>query len=306
MKNRLPLSLVKWLLKLFVLILCFASTPSYAIETITYYHTDSLGSPVAGTDTSGVLLWKEDYKPYGERIRRQVESDKNTRWYTGHPEDKETGLTYAGARFYDSVIGRFLAVDPVGFKENNLQMFNRYTYGNNNPYKYVDPDGEEALVGHHPAFSNNDNNPFYHTAIVLRPDNPSDFTNHRLFKATNGKEATLGGQLAFLPFPTLVGKPNYAGDKPNLLSNLTTIKRPGGMTDTDFINSLISASERYNNDLLYAPFPELTLGKFYNSGGYVSGVIKAAGGTPPKLPKINPGYRKPIPINGSFPSIQTN
>jgi len=144
MKNKLPLSLVKWLLQLFVLILCFASTPSYAIETITYYHTDGLGSPVAGTDTSGALLWKEDYKPYGERIRKQVESDKNTRWYTGHPEDKETGLTYAGARFYDSVTGRFLAIDPVGFTESNPQMFNRYAYANNNPYKYVDPDGESA------------------------------------------------------------------------------------------------------------------------------------------------------------------
>jgi len=137
---------IKRLTRLFVLLLSLIAIPSHAIETITYYHTDSLGSPVAGTDTSGALLWKEDYKPYGERIRKQVESDKNTRWFTGHPEDKETGLTYAGARFYDSVTGRFLAVDPVGFKENNLQMFNRYAYGNNNPYKYVDPDGEAGTL----------------------------------------------------------------------------------------------------------------------------------------------------------------
>ena len=137
---------MKWLTQLVFLLLCFVAIPSYAIETITYYHTDSLGSPVAGTDTSGALLWKEDYKPYGERIRKQVESDKNTRWYTGHPEDKETGLTYAGARFYDSVTGRFLVIDPVGFKENNLQMFNRYAYANNNPYKYVDPDGSTAVL----------------------------------------------------------------------------------------------------------------------------------------------------------------
>jgi len=146
MNNKITLSAIKWLRRLFVLLLCFAATPSYAIETITYYHTDGLGSPVAGTDTSGALIWKEDYKPYGERIRKQIESDKNTRWFTGHPEDKETGLTYAGARFYDSVTGRFLAVDPVGFKEDNLQMFNRYAYANNNPYKYVDPDGQESFL----------------------------------------------------------------------------------------------------------------------------------------------------------------
>ncbi len=141
MQNRLLKYGFKLLTKLLVTLLCFTTVPSSAIETITYYHTDGLGSPVAGTDSSGALLWKEDYKPYGERIRKQVESDKNTRWYTGHPEDKETGLTYAGARFYDSITGRFLAVDPVGFSEDNLQIFNRYAYGNNNPYKYIDPDG---------------------------------------------------------------------------------------------------------------------------------------------------------------------
>ena len=32
-------------------------------------------------------------------------------------------------------------MDPVGFTESNLQSFNRYAYANNNPYRYVDPDG---------------------------------------------------------------------------------------------------------------------------------------------------------------------
>lgn len=44
---------------------------------------------------------------------------------------------------------RFYANDPVGtqehLKENNPQGFNRYVYVNNNPYKYVDPDGRLLL-----------------------------------------------------------------------------------------------------------------------------------------------------------------
>ena len=44
-------------------------------------------------------------------------------------------------RYYDPVIGRFYSNDPVGFTASNPMMFNRYAYGNNNPYKYVDPDG---------------------------------------------------------------------------------------------------------------------------------------------------------------------
>jgi uncharacterized protein RhaS with RHS repeats len=56
------------------------------------------------------------------------------------------------ARYYDPVIGRFYSNDPVDFlghldRGNATHGFNRYTYANNNPYKYVDPDGEFGLIG---------------------------------------------------------------------------------------------------------------------------------------------------------------
>jgi RHS repeat-associated protein len=113
----------------------------HAAEVITYYHLDALGSPVAATDEAGNLKWREDYKPYGEKIRNEPAASSNSRAYTGHPHDNDTGLTYAGARYYDPIIGRFMAIDPKGFGEGNLQSFNRYGYANNNPYKYIDPDG---------------------------------------------------------------------------------------------------------------------------------------------------------------------
>lgn len=46
------------------------------------------------------------------------------------------------ARYYDPVIGRFYSNDPIGFRD--VHSFNRYAYANNNPYKYVDPDGREV------------------------------------------------------------------------------------------------------------------------------------------------------------------
>ena len=64
--------------------------------------------------------------------------------HTGGLNDSTLGLTYMQARYYDPVIGRFYSNDPVGFKSSNIHSFGRYTYGNNNPYKYVDPDGNEA------------------------------------------------------------------------------------------------------------------------------------------------------------------
>ena len=60
--------------------------------------------------------------------------------YTGHAYDPESGLTYAGARFYDSAVGRFLSIDPVGFTGTAFS-FNHYAYANNNPYAYTDPTG---------------------------------------------------------------------------------------------------------------------------------------------------------------------
>jgi hypothetical protein len=43
---------------------------------------------------------------------------------------------------------RFLSVDPVTAQQHiqkgNMQGFNRYAYGNNNPYKFTDPDGREV------------------------------------------------------------------------------------------------------------------------------------------------------------------
>ena len=39
-----------------------------------------------------------------------------------------------------------MSIDPVKFKARSPVSFNRYAYANNNPYKYVDPDGEFAQL----------------------------------------------------------------------------------------------------------------------------------------------------------------
>lgn len=38
------------------------------------------------------------------------------------------------------------STDPVQASANNGQAFNRYNYGNNNPYKFTDPDGRRSVV----------------------------------------------------------------------------------------------------------------------------------------------------------------
>ncbi|WP_308365247.1 MULTISPECIES: RHS repeat-associated core domain-containing protein [unclassified Microbulbifer] len=81
---------------------------------------------------------RQHYKPFGETI----EAPKDEVGYTGHKYDKDLGLNYMQARYYDPAIGRFYSNDPVGYTLSNPVMsFNRYLYVNNNPYKYTDPTG---------------------------------------------------------------------------------------------------------------------------------------------------------------------
>lgn len=116
-----------------------------ASENLTFYHTDAIGSPIAASShPEGTMIWQEHYKPYGERQTRSVFANASTNWFAGKPEDTESGLSYFGARYYDPVIGRFMSVDPVEPNPNNLHSLNRYAYANNNPYKYIDPDGRYA------------------------------------------------------------------------------------------------------------------------------------------------------------------
>jgi len=136
----------KHLKPLLLFMLLFCSSAVFAYEQVTYYHNDALGSPIVASDSEGKILWRESYQPYGERQQREPRANANRRWFTSHVEDADTGLLYMQARYYDPKIGRFMSMDPVGFVATNPMSFNRYLYVNNNPYKYVDPDGRSPDI----------------------------------------------------------------------------------------------------------------------------------------------------------------
>lgn len=127
-----------------ILALCVTSHVS-AGETITFYHNDVAGSPMLATDVNGLQVWKETYRPYGDQLIDSAASQNNDVWFAGKPYDESTGLSYMGARYYDPTLGRFMGVDPIGVDLGNLHSFNRYAYANNNPYRFLDPNGEAAI-----------------------------------------------------------------------------------------------------------------------------------------------------------------
>jgi RHS repeat-associated protein len=115
-------------------------------ETVTYLHTDLLGSVVLETDQNRNVVQRYEYEPYG--LPRQAIADAPG--YTGHVHDAGSGLVYMQQRYYDPEVGRFLSVDPVGVDTGTGTNFNRYWYANNNPYRFTDPDGrwaEDLFIG---------------------------------------------------------------------------------------------------------------------------------------------------------------
>jgi RHS repeat-associated protein len=130
---------MQYVLKSIVLVLCIVFTHVVAAsQTVRYQHTDMLGSVISESDSTGNIISRSHYEPFGKRIG----GDKEGIGYTGHLQDKDLGLTYMQARYYDPLIGRFYSNDPLPFRD--VHSFNRYAYANNNPYKYTDPTGEAA------------------------------------------------------------------------------------------------------------------------------------------------------------------
>ena len=144
----------------------YAGTPSWASSTspsmtlkvtgsstptVTYFHNDIAGTPLMATDATGRPLWKESYRPFGERTVNTgsggaVASANNSLWFTGKSYEPSTGLSYMGARYYAPALGRFIGIDPKEVDPEDVHSFNRYAYANNNPFKYVDPDGRSPVL----------------------------------------------------------------------------------------------------------------------------------------------------------------
>ena len=107
-----------------------------------YQHTDALGSLVAATNASGAVQRRERMTAYGEPVDGAWD---NGHGFTGHQNDAATKLVYMQQRYYDPILGIFLTPDPVAaMLETGLNQ-NRYTYANNNPHGFVDPDGRMGV-----------------------------------------------------------------------------------------------------------------------------------------------------------------
>jgi RHS repeat-associated protein len=107
------------------------------------YHTDALGSIAEVSDGSGSHAESYRYAPYGSAFGpgtssksdqpSQGASQLNPIRFTGEYLDSRADLYQLRARQYDSELGRFLEVDPLG---------DDYLYAADRPSALTDPSGE--------------------------------------------------------------------------------------------------------------------------------------------------------------------
>ena len=116
---------------------------------VRFLHQDHLGGTVAITDESGQVIERHEYYPYGSE--RYASESHNNYGFSGKERDALSGLHYFGGRYYDSVVGRWISVDPhfatLGGDDldGSREASCGYAYVLNNPVGNVDPSGEWVM-----------------------------------------------------------------------------------------------------------------------------------------------------------------
>ncbi|WAC10368.1 DUF6443 domain-containing protein [Dyadobacter pollutisoli] len=110
-----------------------------------YFLKDHLGNVRVVFDERGRILQRTDYYPFGLEIDRDAplqmpsaRNNVNRFLYNGKELQVGTGLVDYGARMYMPEVGRWGVVDPMS---ENGRRWSPYTYGFDNPMRFIDPDG---------------------------------------------------------------------------------------------------------------------------------------------------------------------
>jgi RHS repeat-associated protein len=131
-----------------------------ASDEVRYVMSDHQGSMRVAMDSSGGILARHDYLPYGEELQAGTGlrtsaqgyggADQTRQRYAGMEQDN-AGLNHTWYRKYESESGRWTTADPYtgSMSVSDPQSLNRYSYVENDPVNRIDPSGlfETAVCG---------------------------------------------------------------------------------------------------------------------------------------------------------------
>jgi len=111
------------------------SEPGMPRQLVRYQFGNHLGSASLELDDGARVVSYEEYTPYGstsyQAMSSRTETPKRYR-YTGKERDEESGLSYHGARYCATWLGRWTRCDPIG----TAGGINLYSYVLGNPVIY--------------------------------------------------------------------------------------------------------------------------------------------------------------------------
>src|SRR5579885_985522 len=112
-------------------------------NTLSFLVSDGRGSTTIALSSIGSVTAVQLFAPYGSSrySKGSMPTDYN---FTGQRLDRETGLLYYGARYYDPVSGRFTQAD---LRQNNVVGMDPYAYVGENPESRTDPTGHYYTNG---------------------------------------------------------------------------------------------------------------------------------------------------------------
>lgn len=107
--------------------------------SLTYMYNGH-GDVTALLNQNGQVAAEYYYDAFGV-ILEETATVNNPFRYAGYEYDKESGLYYLKSRHYDPTNARFLQEDTYRGEINDPLSLNLYTYCQNKPIRYTDPDG---------------------------------------------------------------------------------------------------------------------------------------------------------------------
>lgn len=117
-------------------------------------YTDYQGSILTLTNLSGAVVAEQNFDAWGRKRNPTTWAYGSAphvptwlyRGYTGHEHLPEFALINMNGRMYDPIMGRMISPDIYIPDALNTQSYNRYTYANNNPLVFTDPDGNLPVL----------------------------------------------------------------------------------------------------------------------------------------------------------------
>lgn len=112
-----------------------------------FYQYNGHGDVIALYKPDGTRANSYAYDVWGNPdLANTSETVQNDYRYAGYRWDKETGLYYLNARYYEPNLGRLITQDTFKGTTSEPWTQHLYAYAGNDPVNYVDPNGHFAML----------------------------------------------------------------------------------------------------------------------------------------------------------------